>query len=98
MRPTICRLQGFAGADDIVHDEHTAAGQQLRLAVAEVERLHILGRNGLYLNRDGVGHIDLKALARHDIFVDASLPRHFVREGDALGLRRDEDVMFRGDL
>ena len=53
----------------------------------------MLRRNGTYLHMDGVGQIDLHALARDKIFACAGLTRHLVNQRNALCLCREQVVV-----
>ena len=49
--------------------------------------------DGLIVDRDGVGHVDLGALARDKILFRAALARHLVDEGDGLCLSGEEVIV-----
>ena len=60
---------------------------------AEEELLLGNGGDGLVIDRNGVGHIDLGALARDEILLRAALARHLMDEGDGLCLGGEEIVI-----
>lgn len=85
----------FAGADNIIDNDHTLAFDKLGILAVEVQRLHLGRSNGMYFNADGVGHVGFDALACDKMLLFAGLARHFVDKTDGLGFGCDKIVVRR---
>ena len=88
----------FAGADNIIDNDHTLAFDKLGILAVEVQRLHLGRSNGMYFNADGVGHVGFDALACDKMLLFAGLARHFVDKTDGLGFGCDKIVVRRKNL
>ena len=86
-------LQAAAGGDHVIHNDDLLALDQLRVVATQIQ--HLLGQrgDGLIRHGDGIGHIDLGALAGDKVLLRAALAGHFVDEGDALCLGGKEVVI-----
>ena len=87
-------MQAAACGDNVVRYHHALALHVVEVLLVNHQRLLGGRSDGLILHNNGLFHIQLRALARGDIFF-AALAAHLIGQRDAFCLCRDDNIKFR---